>query len=238
MSLLLPLSNGDIKAYVGGHYENVVTKNILNHLQVGNVMIDVGANVGYYTLLCSRKVGPFGKVVAIECDPLNAAILRKNVEINECDNVEIHQAAAGAENKQQVPLYLNLQDSRVHQMWNNGGPTLSVNQVKIDDLIPKGSRVDLIKMDVEGAEPFVMEGCRRIFSEQKHMVVAMEFCPHAMAKMGGDVSFFLDSLFFFFERVYFVDDLHQRLLETNKRRLLEEYGRHVPGLLANLWCIR
>jgi SAM-dependent methyltransferase len=79
---LLPQREGDVEAFIAGR------------LGEGSVFVDVGANVGYYTLLASRLVGPGGAVYAVEPIPSTAAMLRANVRLNDCRNVVVIKGVA------------------------------------------------------------------------------------------------------------------------------------------------
>jgi FkbM family methyltransferase len=126
----------------------------------GDVVFDVGANVGYYTLLGSVLAGPEGKVFAFEPLPRNVSIVRRHVEINKLTNVTIFNGAvcdrdgaakfdAGA-----IPEMAHLSDE--------GG--IDVQTFKLDSLLAEGrvSAPAVIKVDVEGAEVDVLNGARRL----------------------------------------------------------------------------
>ena len=76
-----------------GVYEPCETEFVMNEIKKGDVVLDIGANIGYYTLIFARLVGEEGKVFAFEPDPENFALLKKNVEINGYHNVVLVQKA-------------------------------------------------------------------------------------------------------------------------------------------------
>ena len=76
-------------------YEEALTAVLIKHLKPGLTVIDIGAHVGLHTLMFSRRVGPTGRVLAIEPSPANARLLRSHIVWNDCRNVEVIEAAVG-----------------------------------------------------------------------------------------------------------------------------------------------
>jgi FkbM family methyltransferase len=131
-------------------------------LKPGDVFVDVGANIGYYTLLASSRVGPSGKVVAIEASPAIFAQLRENISTNGADNTRLLNAAA-SDSRQELHVYGGTR-------WNRGAtstvvhspdqmPEATVAAAPIDELLLPDElrRVVLIKIDIEGGELPVLE---------------------------------------------------------------------------------
>jgi FkbM family methyltransferase len=152
---------------------------VLKLLKPGFHVVDVGANIGYYVLLFRKGIGPDGKVIAIEPSPENLPELLLNVERNSLDkNVEIIGAAVGA-----------LTGTAGLKRGINSGITCDncaayvVRLDTLDNLI--GGRVDLIKIDVEGFESFVLKGATRIMSECRPILFVeihpVEMKPHGIS---------------------------------------------------------
>ena len=144
-----------------GIWEPQVTDVVVRNLAPGDVFVDVGANIGYDSLLAAWRVGPEGKVVAIEASPLAFALLQRNLKLNAyAKNVRAVQVAASDR-----PGKLNLYDVLEHNMGaattiaGRGGVLVARVQAKplLEILDPiEIDRVRLIKIDVEGAEPAIM----------------------------------------------------------------------------------
>lgn len=143
-----------------GVYEPITTKLILDIIKPGDVVVDAGANVGYYTLLFSRLVGNSGKVYAFEPDPINFSRLLKNIELNGCKNIVAERKALSDINGV-VKLFL-------HEL-NPGGHTITdayenlkfinVDCITLQDYFKdKKCKLSFIKADVEGAEDRVLRG--------------------------------------------------------------------------------
>jgi len=93
-----PKRNPAIALYDIGGYENAETELFESHIREGDVVLDLGANVGYFSLIAAKLVGENGKVYAFEPDPTNFSFLKKSVEINNYENVICEQKAVSNEN--------------------------------------------------------------------------------------------------------------------------------------------
>jgi FkbM family methyltransferase len=152
------------KAFVFGTFEPAVTREIERLVQPGWRVLDVGAHIGYHTLLMARCAGPHGKVIAFEPWPDNFQVLRDNVALNNCANVTLVSKAvmerAGRVNLGRIdadPL------SSTVTTANEGGT--DVEAVALDDFVKEnlaGETVNFVKMDIEGAETAALEGMRAV----------------------------------------------------------------------------
>lgn len=182
-------------------------------IQKGDTVIDVGANVGFFTLIFARAAGREGKIFAFEPEPHNLSLLKKNIEANNYKNITIVDKAVG-EKSEKVKLFLsdfNVGDHRIYDpyektaRWKNSG-------VEYDRLSQKGARrqsveteivvlddyfsdykgpVDFVKIDVQGAEGGVVKGMKGIIRKNPQMKVICEFWPAGMAMFGVPAEEFL-----------------------------------------------
>ncbi|MCB1228031.1 MAG: FkbM family methyltransferase, partial [Verrucomicrobiales bacterium] len=146
------------------------------HLRPGMTVFDVGANCGQTALFFSRQTGPQGKVHAFEPVPQNAAVLRRNMELNHGTNVEVVEAAVAADTQSRAFCF----DAGHHTMGTLEGAmvkleawqtTLEVTCVTLDDYVDEGARrPDLIKIDVEGSGLGVIEGAARLLETHRPMI--------------------------------------------------------------------
>ncbi len=126
-------------------------------LSPGDVFVDVGANIGYYSVLAARLVGETGSVVAIEASPTNFARLQQNLRANRIRNVRAVNLAVAAE-AGTVTVYSgppqNSGAASTLPEWRNGRPEATVSALPLDAILTDNerSRTALIKIDVEGAE--------------------------------------------------------------------------------------
>lgn len=146
-----------------GCYEQLKQRRVLNYLKPGTVVYDIGANVGFYTLLFSRIVGDGGHVFAFEPLPENVSHLTEHVGINRCTNVFIQPAAVGSiTGTVCFEAGMNRFIGRVVS-----DSTLTVSSLTLDDFVFKLNNPPprLMKIDVEGGEFEVLKGARRLIIE-------------------------------------------------------------------------
>ena len=173
-------------------YEPGTTSLFKNLVKPGMVVIDIGAHVGYYTLLAARQVGPSGKVYSFEPAPSNYAVLVKNIEITGYGNIEALQRAVSSD-VGSLDLHLVTEFSGTHSLHHRGfhaGDVISVEVVSIDAFLEERGwpQIYLIKIDAEGSEVDVLTGMRRLLEHQKSLKMIIEFCPPELVNAGRDPS--------------------------------------------------
>jgi FkbM family methyltransferase len=124
-----------------------------DYLEAGDVVIDVGANIGDTVLVAAMRVGPSGHVIAVEPHPRTFGFLQDNVALNRAVNVRAINVAAGA-NSGAVAF----SNDRRDDMNRVDGGTLQVRVERLDDIVDGCGDIALLKVDVEGYEKFVFEG--------------------------------------------------------------------------------
>ncbi len=130
-----------------------------SHIRPGDFVADCGAHHGMISILCSKWVGPQGRVVAFEALPGNADIVRRNKELNHADNLEVRQQAVGREpGSIRFTLDSNASVARVDEKHS-----IEVPIINLDAAFPDQSP-DFIKIDVEGHEIEVLKGAQRVMS--------------------------------------------------------------------------
>jgi FkbM family methyltransferase len=149
-------------------------------LRPGATMVDVGANVGYFTVLASQAVGEHGRVVAVEPERRNLRLLARNVRANRCRNVRVIRAAAW-ETAGMLTLRRNPDNAGDHQTHPDEGGEL-VSAVALDDVLE--GPVDVVKIDTQGADHYVIAGLSRTLEANPHATVLVEFWLDAMAERG------------------------------------------------------
>jgi FkbM family methyltransferase len=165
-------------------YEPQVWNHLVAQVRPGDVVADVGAFIGLYTVSLAKRVGPFGRVVAFEPDPENFTALKAQVELNRVsDRVELIQAAAGVQNGT-VPFEVGrASESHVGLGSENGART--VQCVRLDDVFAD-RRLDIIKIDVEGYEEEVLKGSARLLQDdsRRPRAIYIEVHPYAWPATG------------------------------------------------------
>lgn len=162
------------------NFENREVKFVQRFLARGMTFLDVGAHHGLYTLLASKCVGRAGSVIAFEPSLRERRWLVRHVRLNFCPNVRVEPFAVGSE-RSQAELY-------VVEGWQNWGNSLRppeveapthqrlVDVITLDDYLAEAqiTRVDFVKLDVEGAEREVLKGAKRLLNESPRPVVLAE----------------------------------------------------------------
>ncbi|MBI4232835.1 MAG: FkbM family methyltransferase [Chloroflexi bacterium] len=220
----------------GDTYEPGVTRVFEKLLGPGMVVVDVGAHVGYYTLLAARKVGPSGRVYAFEPEPANYRLLLENITLNGYRNVTAEQVAV-SDNVGTATLYVDRLFSKNHSLVRSGPrgdeATISVATITLDDFLERqGSpQVHLIKMDIDGNEPLTLRGMAGLLAKSPCPRLVVELNLLALRAAGITVAEFLEQLERLSLRVWVVDPkegaLHP-LRDVPYQRLLREG--------ANLLC--
>ncbi len=172
---------------LNGAFEETETAALRDFVRPGMNVLDVGANIGYFTLLSSTLVGPNGLVLAVEPDEGNQRYLRRTVAQLRNSNVEIAQAAAWHTNGE-IEFFLCAENSADHRVWADAQqprPSVTVPARRLDDLIA-GRRFDVMKIDVQGAEGHALRGMARTLAANPPRFVIMEFWPSGLRGAGSD----------------------------------------------------
>ena len=204
----------------------------------GSVVVDLGANIGYYTLLAARGAGASGRVFAFEPAPDNLRLLRRNLAVNGYSNVTVVPKAVAAESGR-ARLYLserNLGDHRIYDS-QDGRPSVDVPQVSLDEFFGEaGGAVDVVKMDIQGAEPGALRGMRAVLERSRELVLFTEVWPHGMTRFGGDPRAFLEELAAQGFRGFDVSEAKGRVRRVELAKMsLAEFG---PEDYTTLMCVR
>lgn len=160
-------------SYGFGTYEPEVVRTVQSVVRPGWVAVDIGANIGYFTLLLAKLVGPRGRVITFEPLPENFRILAENVRLNGYQNVTLEPSAV-MERPGCVRLHRPREQFLTGTATTLAGPgaSLQVPAVSLDGYLDgRGERVRFVKIDVEGAEGWVLDGMRRILAEDAPIVL-------------------------------------------------------------------
>ena len=190
------LDRGDVLELAShGVYEPAETRFIEGRLRPGSVVVDVGANIGYHTLVLARVVGPSGRVFAFEPDPENFELLRKNVEMNGYRNTYLFRAAV-SDRGGSTALFLssNTADHRTYQPPNQPRESVAVEACRLDDRLADLAALDFVKLDIQGFEWRALEGMRSLLERSAGCCLMIEFWPRGLVDAGCEPSRFLDRL--------------------------------------------
>jgi len=158
------------------------TRLLIQHLlRPGDVFIDAGANIGLHTLAAARAIGETGRIVAFEPFPQSHDLLRKSIWMNGfSETVETHEAAVSSTKGSQL-LFLGATCGH-HSLYPPSSSSLLPNKpvevplVRIDDIVDdRFPKVDLMKIDVEGAELEALEGAAEVIAKNPEIALIVEF---------------------------------------------------------------
>ena len=169
-------------------WEQETTDIVKEHVKPGMTCIDIGASIGYFTLLFSRQVGPTGHVISVEPTDFQQPYLLKNIKNNGYkDRVEVWNV--GAWDKTETVM-----------MPRNAPPYVQTKApcMAVDDIV-KGRKVDFIKLDCDGPEPKVLKGLVKTFENNPQLKMVVEYYPKYIEDAGLSTKDFRDIIDKYFE---------------------------------------
>jgi FkbM family methyltransferase len=204
--MLVDTRDAAISAWIvlDGLWETHVTGWLQQTLRPGQTFVDVGANAGYFTLLGGQLVGPTGRVVAVEAHPGLAELLRRNVVMNGLYGYVTTWHRAAWSSSTTLQLHQRLHSSGASSVGAIGQEALDrlgdteemveVQAVPVDDLLVGLPPVDVLKMDIEGAELQAFTGLTRTLEASPRIAVMFEWAPALMEGVGDKAEALIDLL--------------------------------------------
>ena len=223
-----------------GSWERGTTKVFEDIIQKGMVVLDIGANIGYFTLIAAKLVGEEGKVFAFEPEPYNFDLLVRNIKLNSYHNVFPAQKAIAGKNGRAI-LFLDKTRWGRHSLSRANVRDFSGNSVEVDvqtldDFVKDfGDRVDFAKIDVQGAESAVIQGMENIIDSNKNLKMVVEFSPVGLRGFGSSPEECLDRLIGYGFKLYQISESKERVVPVDIASLLKRYQR---GGTTNLLATR
>ncbi len=172
-----------------GVYDEYETETLENYVKEGMTAIDIGAHIGYFTLIISGAAGNTGKVYAFEPEPKNFSLLSKNIGLNQRSNIALLPLAL-SDKPGKLKLFLdkaNLGNMSLASQNIPGGDLegeVEVETTTLDNFL-EDKKVDFIKMDVQGAEGLVIGGAENTLKNNK-LKILMEFWPYGLRNLNTD----------------------------------------------------
>ena len=198
---LLVLANEDVgrSIHFCGRYEPAETTYLYKVIRSDALCIDIGANVGYFTMLMAQAASA-GSVHAFEPVVLNASLLKASVELNGFTNVHFNQCAVG--DHVGVVSFSQSSDSAYSSIHDTGRKSLerilTVPIVTLDEYLDREGieRVDVLKADVEGAEGLVVAGASRLLSDERRRpyIILLELYDQNLHAFGSSVSIVVEKM--------------------------------------------
>lgn len=178
-----------------GYWEQWITNVFRQLMRPGMHVLDIGANIGWYSLLAADLIGPTGRLTSFEANPAMADIVYRNLMVNGfLDRAKVEAKAVYSESKvlefQVYEHYMGSSSLFATAESAASLKTLRVDAVSLDEFLPAGSKIDFIKVDAEGAEPYILKGAARLLSENRHVQIMMEFAPSIIVPSYGSIELF------------------------------------------------
>ena len=234
------LDHGDsLRLSIKGIHDPVQTSLIKKYVKSGNVVIDVGAHIGYYTLLFANLVKDKGHVWAFEPSGENFKLLKKNIEVNGCQNVTLINKAV-SNNSGLTKLYLSKTSQADHKTYDAGDPRsfIEVSAVSLDDYFREfKGKVDFVKIDVQGSETKVISGMEKIMSKNSKIKILTEFWPFGISKAGAIPRNYLKLLSQYNFKLIDINEYTEKIQRLSPNQLLKRYNVE-NTIVTNILCLK
>ncbi|MGD1090981.1 MAG: FkbM family methyltransferase [Bryobacteraceae bacterium] len=169
-----------------------------NLIRPGMVVVDVGANVGLFTLEAARLTGSAGRVYSFEPTPRIFSLLMDNIQVNGYleSGIVIPKQMAVLDRTGGATLRIYRHDSGHNTLFgaDNADEELQVETVSLDEALSSVTRVDVVKIDAEGSEPWILDGMKGIISRNPGIRILLEFAPEHLRRANVEPVSFLDSI--------------------------------------------
>ena len=232
-------STDSLRLFARGINEPLTTELIKKEIKKGYVVLDIGAHVGYYTLIFSKLVGEEGKVYAFEPHPGNFILLKKNVEMNGYRNITLVEKAVSNRNGKNK-LYISENSTGIHRIYDtrDGRKFIEIESIRLDDYFKSyNGRIDWIKIDIEGAEWAAIQGMPLLLEKNKNLKIVTEFSPIFLKEYGIQPEEYLKLLQKYGFRIYNLNEDKNKIEAYDVAELLKIYTPEKRNL-TNLLCLK
>lgn len=221
-----------------GVYERFEVDLFRQYIKQGMKVVDIGANIGYYTVIAAQRVGSDGVVYAFEPEPENFSFLEQSIQINNFKHVECFRVGI-SNRKGQEKLFLSKDNKGDHRMYSNGKDNQPSTAIEVTSLdvwhAERGlGKIDVIKMDIQGAEGLALDGMRNILQNTQPLVLFTEFWPQGLRDTGFDPRTILENFERYGFSIFEINEDKRSLIKVlDFDRLLREHkGRKYTNLLC------
>lgn len=180
-----------------GRYEKETTDLFKKIVRPGMTAVDIGAHIGYFTVLFSNLVGPKGRVIAFDADKENFSLLEENISWERYQNVTLINKAVSDTNGT-IEFYHFSSKTGSHSIIKQTAiaekiivPSVTFDMFLQDSAI---ANVDVVKIDIEGGEHYAFLGMKKLFEQKPPLYILSEFCPKHLRNAGMDPMQFLNTL--------------------------------------------
>ncbi|MEP0203064.1 MAG: FkbM family methyltransferase [Halioglobus sp.] len=206
-----------------GIWEPFETQLIMSMLEPEQVFVDVGANLGYFSVLAAACVGPSGKVFAFEPDVENYNLLRQNIEHNNFSSVIFAEMAGLSEKDEVGQLFLSDDNLGDHQVFNVGGARNSTDISLLCGskfLRQRTPHVHFFKIDTQGSEWAVLQGLMPLLHSQLQPArILVELTPLSLRQAGASGRQLIETLAQLNQPFWIVDHIEHQLVRSSAQAL-------------------
>ena len=208
-----------------GIWEPYETSLLMSFLQPGDVFVDVGANIGYFPVIAASLVGDTGAVFAFEPDPRNFELLQANLRLNRCEQCVSAIGAGLAEKAGAGRLFLSADNAGDHQIFAAGEKrkSLPISLLQGSEYLRgRLQRLDLLKVDVQGAEYSVMAGLLSLLRELPRLPrIILELTPLSLRQAGASGRALIELLADLGQPLWIIDHIEHRLVASTAEELAQ-----------------
>ena len=218
-------------------YEPYESQLFLEHIETDTIVFDIGANIGYYTLLASLK-SVSGRIIALEPNLKNFLLLERNIIRNNITNATPLNLAAGSQTCEEK-LYLSNDNQGDHRLYRGEGGRVCeiVNCTTIDALVESQNSIpNIIKIDTQGFDYYVLLGMQHLLHQNNHLTIFTEFWDYGNRLSGVRSEDYYRLLATHFKTVEFIDEEKQRTYPVDVDFVLNECQKGDWGMHVNLLC--
>lgn len=221
-----------------GRAERFTAQLFREHAKPATTVLDVGAYLGFYSLLGARGTGPSGKVLAFECDPVNHRFLLHNLRLNGLRRSVVVSSAAVSDRVGSLPFFVRGSDLSTGSLWQDTGVSavVEVATTTLDEELG-GRPVDVVKMDIEGGEPRALDGMENTIALSPDLVMFVECNPSALVAAGSSAALLVERLRDLGFDVSEIDE-KRRVCHPISQTVLADETAANPKFSVNLYCPR
>ena len=201
--------------------ESYETKIMRDIVKEGMTVVDIGANIGYYSLILSDLVGKKGKVISIEPEPENFRLLLKNINANNKSNINSVKRAL-SDKDGAIDFFISEEHKGDHRSYDSGDKRkkIKVKSICLDAFLGSKIKPDIIKMDIQGAEYSAIKGMENTL-KKKDVILLMEFSPSLIEKSGNSPKELLNLIEKMGFELKFINENKKSISNISKKELLK-----------------
>ena len=206
-------------------HEKTIVNLVKNEIKEGDVVLDIGAHIGYYTVLFAKLVGPKGKVISFEASPTNFEILKKNVSVNGYQNVILNNKAVSDKNGK-LTLYITGETSTQNFLFKpeKTKETIEIDTITLDEYFRDfKEKINFMKIDIAGAEPRAFKEMNSILSNNDSLKIVQEWWPNGIRKHGFEPDSHLKLLTQMGYKIFEIDGANDKLNQVKYDDLMKKY---------------